>query len=45
MADDVVMLSEQFVLFESADADEIGIHVGDVTVEIRGGEDIGGVAD
>jgi len=45
VADDVVVLTKQLAFLEDADLDEVRIHIGDVTVEIRGGENIGGVAD
>ena len=41
MADDIVMLTQQFTFFKTADLDEIGVHIGDITVEIGGGQYVG----
>jgi len=35
MADDVVRLSEQFVLVEAADFDKAGVDVGDAALGVR----------
>ena len=44
VANHVVMLAEQLLLVETADPDEVRVHIGDVAVEVGGGEDVGAIA-